>query len=157
MEREIALFAAGCFWGVEAKLSKIKGVISTTVGYSGGWYDDPTYKDVCSGETGHAEVVEVIFDPSLISYESLVEIFFDIHNPTTLNRQGPDIGSQYRSVLFYHNEKQKKIAEQVITRLENSNKFRNPIVTQIQPAKEFYKAEEYHQKYFEKNRRGYVF
>ncbi|TFF87102.1 MAG: peptide-methionine (S)-S-oxide reductase [Promethearchaeota archaeon] len=159
MERknEKALFGAGCFWGVESNLMKVKGVISTRVGYSGGSYENPTYKDVCSGETGHVEVVEVTYNPSLITYERLVEIFFDIHNPTTPNRQGWDIGTQYRSVIFYYNEEQKKIAKEVINRLERSKKFKKSIATQVKPAKEFYKAEEYHQKYHEKHQRGFLF
>ena len=159
MERknEKALFGAGCFWGVESNLMKVKGVISTRGGYRGGSYENPTYKDVCSGETGHAEVVEVIYNPSLITYERLVEIFFDIHNPTTPNRQGWDIGTQYRSVIFYYNEEQKKIAKEVINRLEHSKKFKKSIVTQVKPAKEFYKAEEYHQKYHEKHQKGFIF
>lgn len=156
MEREEALFGAGCFWGIEAKFSKIKGVISTTVGYSGGWYDNPTYKDVCSGETGHAEVIDIQYDPSLISYERLVEIFFYIHDPTTINRQGPDIGSQYRSVIFYRNERQKEIAQRVIQNLESSDRFKKPIVTELKLAKDFYKAEDYHQKYHEKHSRGFI-
>lgn len=148
---EKATFGAGCFWGIEKAFSKVKGVVNTLVGYSGG--DFPaTYKDVCTGKTGHAEVVQIEFDPNIISYEKLLDVFWNIHNPTTLNRQGPDIGTQYRSVIFYHDEDQEKIAKESIKKLEESRKYKSKIVTQIEPAKEFYKAEEYHQKYLEKIR-----
>ena len=149
-EIEKAVFGAGCFWGVEYKFSKIKGVLNATSGYMGGKLKDPKYKDVCNGTTGHAETVLVEFDPDIVSYRELLTAFFNIHDPTTLNRQGPDIGSNYRSVIFYYNETQKKLAESMIKKLNGMGKFKNPIVTQVAPATEFYKAEEYHQKYFQK-------
>ncbi len=145
-----ATFGAGCFWGVEASFQKIKGVISTTVGYSGGKTKNPTYEQVCTDKTGHAEVVQIIFDPLRVSYEKLLEVFWSIHDPTQLNRQGLDIGTQYRSVIFYHSEEQKKIAEQ--SKEKQLHRYKNDITTEIAPIKEFYPAEEYHQKYFEKNR-----
>ena len=146
-----ATFGAGCFWHVEDLLSKTKGVKSTTVGYTGGQLPNPTYEEVCTDKTGHAEAVEVEYDPNEISYEELLDVFWNNHNPTTLNRQGPDIGIQYRSAIFYHDEKQKEIAEKSKQSLETSGKYQNPIVTEIVPAPTFYKAEEYHQKYFKKN------
>jgi len=149
---ETATFAAGCFWGVEYKFSQVKGVLSTVAGYSGGRIKDPTYKDVCSNTTGHAESVQVTFDPSQISYAELVRKFFGFHDPTQLNRQGPDVGTQYRSVIFFGNEEQKKIAEQVKAEVEKSGAFKKRVVTEIVPAGEFFKAEEYHQKYYEKNK-----
>ncbi|MBD3198318.1 MAG: peptide-methionine (S)-S-oxide reductase MsrA [Candidatus Lokiarchaeota archaeon] len=152
MEIQKATFGAGCFWGVEENFRKKKGVISTTVGYSGGDFQNPTYKKVCSGKTGHAEVIQIEYDPSIISYEELLDIFWEIHNPTTLNRQGFDIGEQYRSVIFYHNQEQKKIALESKENQEKSRKYKKPIVTAIEPAKEFYEAEEYHQKYIYKQR-----
>ncbi len=148
---EEATFAAGCFWGVEHKFSQIKGVVGTEVGYAGGKVKDPTYKQVCTGETGHAEVVRLQFDPSLVSYVKLLETFFNLHDPTQINRQGPDIGTQYRSIIFYHNEEQEWKAEEMIKKLEKSKKFNEPIATKIIPASEFFRAEEYHQKYYEKN------
>lgn len=148
---EKATFAAGCFWGVEHKFSKIKGVVSTSVGYTGGTTKNPSYRQVCSGETGHAEAVHVEFDRSRISYAGLLEVFFSLHDPTQLNRQGPDIGTQYKSVIYYHNEGQKKAAEEMIRSLNESGRFSKPIVTHIAPASEFYKAEEYHQKFYDKN------
>jgi peptide-methionine (S)-S-oxide reductase len=149
---EKATFGAGCFWGVEAAFQKIQGVVSTTVGYMGGDFINPTYEDVCTDKTGHAEVVHILYDPSIISYEKLLEIFWDIHDPTQKNRQGPDRGTQYRSVIFYHTEQQKKTAEQSKHVLDESKKYkRKTIETEITPAKEFYPAEEYHQKYFEKH------
>ena len=149
---EKATFAAGCFWHVQGDFSKIKGVKKTVVGYTGGTLKNPTYNDVCTGRTGHAESVKVTFDPSVVSYEKLLDHFWDMHNPTTLNRQGLDIGTQYRSAIFYHNEKQKKIAEESKKELEASGKYRKNIVTEIVPAKTFYKAEEYHQNYLHKNK-----
>ena len=146
-----ATFGAGCFWHVEDLLSKTKGVNSTQVGYIGGNLPDPTYEEVCTDRTGHAEAVEVDYDPNEISYEELLDVFWNNHNPTTLNRQGPDVGIQYRSAIFYHDEKQKEIAEKSKLDLDSSGKFPNPVVTEITPAPTFYKAEEYHQKYFKKN------
>ena len=147
---DIATFGAGCFWGVEIAFQDIKGVINTTVGYMGGTLKNPSYADVCTNKTGHTEVVQIEFDPSIISYEKLVDIFWKIHDPTQLDRQGPDIGTQYRSIIFYHDEKQKKLAEKSKEKQEKSGKYKNKIVTKITKAKKFYKAEEYHQKYFEK-------
>lgn len=145
-----ATFGAGCFWGVEAAFRQIKGVISTAVGYSGGTRPDPTYKDVCSGKTGHAEVVEVTYDPSRVSYTDLLNVFWENHNPTTLNRQGWDIGTQYRSAIYYHTPEQKAEARESLATLDASGKYRKPIVTEITPASPFYIAEDYHQQYLEK-------
>ena len=153
MTEKIATFAAGCFWGVEAKFRKLPGVIDTVVGYTGGDVENPTYKMVCSHKTGHAEAVQVTYETDEISYEALVRSFFDFHNPTTPNRQGFDIGSQYRSAIFYHNQKQAEIATKVKEELEKSGDFRRNIVTQIIPADNFYRAEEYHQRYYEKHHR----
>jgi len=150
-----AIFAAGCFWGVEESFRKIDGVISTRVGYTGGQFSKPTYKDVCSHKSGHAEAVEVIFDPSKVSYDKLLDNFWSIHDPTTLNRQGPDVGAQYRSAIFYINSKQKEKALSSRLRIEESNRFRNPIVTKIVPASEFWEAEEYHQQYVEKRKKTF--
>jgi peptide-methionine (S)-S-oxide reductase len=147
---EKATFGAGCFWGVEETFRKIDGVTSAAVGYTGGRTENPTYEDVCSHETGHAEVVEIEFDPAKISYPELLEVFWSNHNPTTLNRQGPDVGDQYRSVIFYHSPEQRAAAEASKEELEKSGRFRRPIVTQIEPAPKFYRAEEYHQRYLEK-------
>ncbi len=145
-----ATFGAGCFWGVEAAFRKVEGVLSTTVGYSGGSFKGPTYQDVCTGTTGHAEVVEVEYAPAKLSYDELLNVFWDIHNPTTMNCQGPDIGSQYRSAIFFHNAEQEAAAKASKERLQSNGRYKNPIVTEITPASEFYKAEEYHQQYFEK-------
>lgn len=147
---EKATFGAGCFWGIEASFRKIEGVASTTVGYAGGSFKDPTYKDVCSGKTGHAEVVQVEYDPSKVSYEELLRVFWNIHDPTTLNRQGPDIGTQYRSAVFFHNPEQEAAATASKQKLQSSGRYQNSIVTEITPASEFYRAEDYHQQYFEK-------
>jgi peptide-methionine (S)-S-oxide reductase len=147
---ETALFGAGCFWGVEATFRQTKGVKATAVGYAGGRLENPTYEDVCYRDTGHAEVVQVEFDPSHVSYEDLLGIFFENHDPTTVNRQGPDIGEQYRSAIFYHSEEQREAAERLKQRLDESGRFRRPIVTEITPAPAFYRAEEYHQRYLEK-------
>jgi peptide-methionine (S)-S-oxide reductase len=147
---ELATFGAGCFWGVETTFRNVKGVKDVTVGYLGGTMPNPTYKDVCTGRTGHAEVVEVVYDPAEVSYEKLLDVFWENHNPTTLNRQGPDVGTQYRSAIFYHNEDQKRIAEESKARLAASGRFPRPIVTEITPATTFYKAEDYHQRYLEK-------
>ncbi|WP_394348072.1 peptide-methionine (S)-S-oxide reductase MsrA [Methanolobus vulcani] len=147
---EKATFAAGCFWGVEAIFRRVKGVDFTQVGYTGGDKENPTYKEVCMGNTGHAEAVELLFNPQIVPYEKLLELFWEMHDPTTIDRQGPDIGSQYRSAIFYHNEEQKDKALASKEELELSHRFKKPIVTQIAPAGPFYRAEEYHQQYFEK-------
>jgi methionine-S-sulfoxide reductase len=152
---ETATFAAGCFWGVEHKFGQLKGVLSTTVGYTGGEVKNPTYRQVCSAETGHAEAVHIIYDPTEITYEELVSYFFRIHDPTQLNRQGLDVGSQYRSAIFYHDEMQKKAALKVIEDLNTTGRFKKPITTQLVSYSEFYKAEDYHQKYYEKMRKKY--
>ncbi len=150
MRTENATFGAGCFWGVEETFRKLKGVVSTAVGYAGGTKDNPTYEDVCTDETGHAEVVEVEFNPSQITYDELLDVFWSNHNPTTLNRQGPDVGRQYRSVIFYHSPEQKSAAEASRERIDKSGRFRSPIVTKIERAPPFWRAEEYHQRYLEK-------
>ena len=147
---EKATFGAGCFWGVEATFRSIPGVVSTLVGYCGGKTDNPTYQDVCTDTTGHAEVVEITFDPAQLPYEQLLETFWKLHDPTTPNRQGPDVGSQYRSVIFFYSPAQEAAARAARERLDKSGKFRNPVVTQIIPAAPFYKAEDYHQSYLEK-------
>jgi peptide-methionine (S)-S-oxide reductase len=147
---EKATFAAGCFWGVEFKLGKVPGVAATAVGYMGGETQQPTYEDVCTDETGHAEVAQVEFDPGKVSFEVLVRRFYEIHDPTQLNRQGPDEGSQYRTAIFYHSPEQKAVAEQVTADL-NQKRFGGRIVTQIVPAATFWRAEEYHQKYGHKH------
>lgn len=147
---EKATFAAGCFWGIEDIFSKVEGVQSTTVGYTGGHMVNPSYEQVCSDTTGHAEAVEVVFNPQKISYEKLLDIFWEIHNPTTKNRQGPDIGTQYRSVIFFHSPGQEQSAKASKQKLASSGKWKESIVTEILPAKTFYPAEEYHQKYLEK-------
>ena len=145
-----ATFAAGCFWGVEATFRQIPGVISTRVGYTGGDFANPTYKDVCSDRSGHAEAVEVEFDPSKVNYEQLLNVFWENHDPTQLNRQGPDYGSQYRSAIFFHSPEQEHAARISKQNLQNSGQFHRPIVTQIVPAVTFYEAEDYHQQYLEK-------
>ena len=147
---EKAAFGAGCCWGVEAAFRQIKGVVSTQVGYMGGKMKNPTYEDVCTDETGHAEVVEITYDPKRVSYEKLLEVFWQNHDPTQVNRQGPDVGTQYRTMIFYHNEGQKKVAIATKEKLEKSRKYNKPIMTKIVPASTFYKAEEYHQQYLEK-------
>ena len=144
------MFGAGCFWGVEATFRKIKGVTDAAVGYAGGTTENPTYEDVCTDETGHAEVVYLEFDPAEVSYRQLLDVFWSNHDPTTRNRQGPDFGTQYRSVIFYYTPEQKTAAEESKDELERSGRFRRPIVTQIEPAPQFYRAEEYHQRYLEK-------
>ena len=148
---EKATFGAGCFWGVESFFRQVPGVIDAVVGYAGGGLKNPTYKDVCSDQTGHAEVVEVTFDPAKVSYDKLVDVFFANHDPTTPNRQGPDVGTQYRSVIFAHSPEQERIAREKRTALEKSGKFKRPVVTRVEPAPTFWRAEEYHQRYFEKN------
>jgi peptide-methionine (S)-S-oxide reductase len=145
-----ATFGAGCFWGVEATFRQMEGVTSTAVGYEGGTLSNPTYKDVCRGNTGHAEVVQVEYDPDQVSYEELLKVFWSNHNPTTLNRQGPDIGTQYRSVIFFHDAEQEAAARASKEELQNSGRFQRPIVTEVVPAGTFYRAEEYHQQYLEK-------
>lgn len=147
---EKATFAAGCFWGVEATFRKIPGVVSTRAGYTGGSTERPTYGDVCSDRTGHAEAVEVDYDPARVSYEALLKVFWENHDPTTLNRQGPDTGTQYRSAIFYHDERQKETATASKLALERSGAFRRPVVTEIVAAGAFWEAEDYHQQYLEK-------
>jgi peptide-methionine (S)-S-oxide reductase len=147
---EKATFGAGCFWGVEARFQQLPGVVETAVGYEGGNLDNPTYKDVCTDRTGHAEVVEVKFDPARVSYQRLLDLFFELHDPTQLNRQGPDWGAQYRSVIFFHSAQQQEAAQDAIARLTEQKTFRKPIVTQVVPAQTFWRGEEYHQRYLEK-------
>jgi len=151
---ELATFGAGCFWGVEVRFRTLEGVLEATSGYMGG-IPEPNYKLVCTGTTGHAEVVQVQFDPELVSYESLLEMFFEIHNPTTLNRQGPDIGNQYRSVVFFHSPEQEKAARQAIVAVDKSGRWQQPVVTRVEAAVTFWPAEEYHQRYLEKNGLGF--
>jgi len=151
---ELATFGAGCFWGVEARFRALEGVLEATSGYMGG-QPEPSYRAVCTGTTGHAEVVQLQFDPQLVSYESLLALFFDMHNPTTLNRQGPDIGSQYRSVVFFHSPEQDKAALQAIESIDQSGRWPQPVVTQVEAAIPFWPAEEYHQRYLEKNGLGF--
>jgi peptide-methionine (S)-S-oxide reductase len=147
---EKATFAAGCFWGVEATFRQVPGVISTRVGYTGGNLSNPTYKEVCTDRTGHAEAVEVEYDPAKVSYDQLLEIFWDNHDPTQLNRQGPDFGTQYRSAIFYHSREQERVAQASKLALEKSGRYSRPIVTEIVPATTFYQAEDYHQQYLGK-------
>jgi len=148
---EIATFGGGCFWCTEAVFEGLKGVISVESGYSGGFVKNPSYSEVCDGTTGHAEVIQIRFSPDIISYEELLLIFFNVHDPTTLNQQGADVGTQYRSAIFYHNDTQKKVSESVIEKLTKDSSFSNPIVTQIQKFTVFYIAEDYHQDYFANN------
>src|SRR5574341_828365 len=151
---EVATFAAGCFWGVEEVFRKIKGVKSTMVGYTGGRFENPTYEDVCTDETGHAEALQIQYDPKEVSYEQLLKVFWSVHDPTTMNRQGPDIGSQYRSMIAYHTAEQEALAKKLKEDLERSGKFKRKIVTEIVPASTFYNAEDYHQKYYMKRGGG---
>ncbi len=151
IKTDTATLAAGCFWCVEAVFQELKGVLSVTSGYTGGKIKNPTYREVCSGLTGHAEACQIIFDPAVITYDELLEAFWSSHDPTTLNRQGADQGTQYRSAIFYHNEDQKKLAESYKAKLNAENAFDKPIVTEISPASVFYKAEDYHQNYYNEN------
>jgi peptide-methionine (S)-S-oxide reductase len=153
MERN-ATFGAGCFWGVEAVFRQVEGVTATEVGYAGGYTENPSYEDVCSHTTGHAEVVQVTYDPERVSYEELLDVFWAKHDPTQLNRQGWDVGDQYRSVIFFHDEEQREAAERSKAELDASGRFRKPIVTKIEPAPAFYPAEDYHQRYLEKQGRS---
>lgn len=146
-----ATLAGGCFWCIEAPFEELNGVESVISGYAGGETENPTYEEVCTGETGHAEVVQITYDPAEISYGDLLEVFFTIHDPTTLNRQGPDVGTQYRSAIFYHDEDQRETAEVLIEELEAADAYDDPIVTEVEPLDTFYEAEEYHQNYYEKN------
>ena len=150
MNTEKATFGAGCFWGVEATFRNVRGVVSTAVGYAGGTKENPTYEDVCTDKTGHAEVVQVEFDPSQVTYDELLDVFWSNHNPTTLNRQGPDVGTQYRSVIFYHSPEQKSAAETSRDKIDKSGRFRRAVVTQIEEAPKFWRGEEYHQRYLQK-------
>ncbi|MFB6154400.1 MAG: peptide-methionine (S)-S-oxide reductase MsrA [Haloferacaceae archaeon] len=149
--KENATLAGGCFWCVEAVFEELKGVESVTSGYAGGHVENPTYEEVCTGETGHAEVVQVEYDPDVVSYEQLLDVFFLVHDPTQLNRQGPDVGTQYRSAIFYHDDGQREVAERLIAELEEADAYDDPIVTEVEPLEAFYEAAEYHQNYFEKN------
>ncbi len=148
---EKTTFGAGCFWGVEAEFRKVKGVTSTAVGYMGGVLESPTYEDICTDRTGHVEVVQIEYDPKIVSYKEILDVFRDIHDPTQLNRQGPDVGTQYRSVIFYHTEEQKALAQKSKENLQNPGKYKNEIATEISAASTFYRAEEFHQKYYEKH------
>jgi peptide-methionine (S)-S-oxide reductase len=148
---KVATLAGGCFWCLEAVFDDLNGVISVESGYAGGTVDNPTYKQVCTGRTGHAEVVQITFDPSIVSFENLLNVFFTIHDPTTLNRQGADVGTQYRSAIFYHSPEQKKVAEETIQRLNREQIWENPIVTEVTPLNKFHIAENYHQEYFANN------
>lgn len=155
-EKCTATLAGGCFWGVEELLREIPGVLQTQVGYTGGTLKDPTYEDVKQGNTGHAEAIQIVFNPEVVSYEQLLETFFRLHDPTTPNRQGNDVGSQYRSVIFYHDEAQKNAALKAKEKATQSGRWKRPVVTEIVPAVEFYRAEEFHQKYLKKNPGGYT-
>lgn len=155
-KQEVATLAGGCFWGVEELIRKLPGVLETHVGYTGGFTENPTYNEVKTGATGHAESIEITFDPSKLSYEDLLRYFFRLHDPTTKNRQGNDIGTQYRSEIFYHSEEQRKVAEKVKAEVDHSGKWKKPVATEIAPAKKFYTAEEYHQKYLQKHPDGYT-
>jgi peptide-methionine (S)-S-oxide reductase len=148
---EVATLGGGCFWCLEAVYEELRGVEKVESGYSGGTVPDPTYRQVCTGTTGHAEVVQVTFDPEVVSFEEILEVFFTIHDPTTLNRQGADVGTQYRSAIFYHDEEQRRVAEEVIAELEARHLWDNPIVTEVTPFDAFYRAEDYHQEYYRNN------
>ncbi|MCB0278953.1 MAG: peptide-methionine (S)-S-oxide reductase MsrA [Calditrichaeota bacterium] len=147
---ETATFGAGCFWGVEETFKQVPGVKKTTVGYLGGHLENPTYEEVCTDKTGHAEVVQLEFDPAQVTYDHLLDVFWNNHNPTTLNQQGPDVGTQYRSAIFYHSDAQREVAEKSKSAMDKSGRFKKPIVTEISKTSTFYKAEEYHQRYLEK-------
>ena len=155
MSEQTASFAAGCFWGVEARFREVGGVLDAVSGYMGGHTQNPSYQDICRGDTGHAEAVQVVFNDEQVSYRELLDLFFDLHNPTTLNRQGPDFGSQYRSAVFWHNDEQRATAEQKIDEINASGKWPDPVVTEVAKAPEFWRAEEYHQRYFEKHGAGF--
>lgn len=148
---EIATLAGGCFWCTEAIFQRLKGVSSVASGYTGGSIENPTYNQVCTGETGHAEAIQITFDPSVISFETLLEVFLKLHDPTTINRQGADAGTQYRSAIFYHNETQKQIAQNLIEKVTKSGLYTDPIVTKLEPYKQFYRAEDYHQNFYNNN------
>ncbi len=151
---ETATFGAGCFWGVEARFRQVPGVLDTAVGFMGGSKDNPSYQEVCTDRTGHAEVVQVTFDPATVTYVQLLKVFWEVHDPTQLNRQGPDVGTQYRSAIFFHNEQQKTAAEAALRELEASGAYTEPVATEIVPAGTFWRAEEYHQRYLEKRGLG---
>ncbi len=155
MSEAVATFGAGCFWGVEQRFRQQPGVVKVVVGYMGGSLDDPGYRDVCTGRTGHAEVAQLHYDPAQVSYGELLALFFSLHDPTTLNRQGPDIGSQYRSAIFTHDEAQSVKAKRALESLRESGRFGDPVVTQVEAAARFWPAEEYHQRYLEKNHGGF--
>ena len=155
MSEQTASFAAGCFWGVEARFREVGGVLDAVSGYMGGHTQNPSYQDICRGDTGHAEAVQVVFNDEQVSYRELLDLFFDLHNPTTLNRQGPDFGSQYRSAVFWHNDEQRATAEQKIDEINASGKWPDLVVTEVAKAPEFWRAEEYHQRYFEKHGAGF--
>jgi len=152
MNTETATFGTGCFWCTEAIFKELKGVVSVMPGYSGGYTENPTYKEVCNGNTGYAECAQIVFDPSILSFEELLEVFWKVHDPTSLNRQGGDVGTQYRSVIFYHNDQQKNVSEKFKTELDRSGAYDKPIVTQIVPMEKFFPAENYHQDYYEYNK-----
>jgi peptide-methionine (S)-S-oxide reductase len=152
VQAEVATFGSGCFWCTEAVFQRLEGVLKVESGYAGGDIPNPTYKQVCTGETGHAEVTQITYDPRKVSFDELLEVFWKTHDPTTLNRQGADVGTQYRSVIFYHNDKQKELAEKYKKELDASGAWKNPIVTEIAPFKAFYKAENYHQDYYDNNK-----
>lgn len=148
---QIATLAGGCFWCVEAIFQRLSGVLSVTSGYTGGAVENPTYDQVCTGQTGHAEAIQITFDPTIISYETLLEVFFKLHDPTTINRQGADAGTQYRSAVFYHNDKQKKTALEMINKVNKSGIYTDPFVTKLEPFTKFYRAEDYHQNFYDNN------
>ncbi len=154
MSERTASFAAGCFWGIEARFREVEGVLDAVSGYMGGHTQNPSYQDICRGDTGHAEAVQVTFDDEQVSFDELLALFFDLHNPTTLNRQGPDIGSQYRSVVFFHSEAQEEAAREAIVEINQSDRWPQPVVTEVQAAIPFWPAEEYHQRYLEKHGLG---